>query len=113
MCNHNPREAAMTVIGPGVWCDPCLVPLVRALNEGGVPTIASCCGHGDRPGNIVLADKRELFIMPDRDTAERLHNAIAAELRAAQACPFDCDACHGDNCPCDRFGCEGSGANDE
>jgi hypothetical protein len=22
-------------------------------------------------------------------------------------CPHDCDICHGDDCPCDRLGCEG------
>jgi hypothetical protein len=52
----------MPVIVPGVWCDPCLVPLVRALNDGGIPTKASCCGHGKRNGSIVLADGRELVI---------------------------------------------------
>lgn len=22
-------------------------------------------------------------------------------------CPYDCDSCHSDECPCDRLGCEG------
>lgn len=46
----------------GVWCDPCLEPLVRALNDGGIPTVASCCGHGRGDGSVVLADGRELVI---------------------------------------------------
>lgn len=46
----------------GVWCDPCLVPLIKALNDGGVRTVASCCGHGCRNGSIILADGRELVI---------------------------------------------------
>jgi hypothetical protein len=50
-----------------VWCDPCLEPLVRALNEGGVPTVASCCGHGQQPGNIALADGRQLLIWPGKN----------------------------------------------
>lgn len=25
-------------------------------------------------------------------------------------CPYDCDSCHGEECPCDRMGCEGDGA---
>lgn len=65
MCDHSPnREAAMVVVQPGVWCDPCLVPLVKALNDGGLPTVASCCGHGKQDGSIVLADGRELLIRP-------------------------------------------------
>jgi hypothetical protein len=51
----------------GVWCDPCLAPLVKALNDGGVRTIASCCGHGKVYGSIALADGRWLTIMPDAD----------------------------------------------
>lgn len=66
MCDHSPnREAAMVVVAPGVWCDPCLVPIVAALNAGGVQTVASCCGHGRRPGNIALADGRYLILQDD------------------------------------------------
>lgn len=25
-------------------------------------------------------------------------------------CPFDCDSCHDEDCPCDRLGCAGSEA---
>lgn len=45
--------------------DFCIASLVKALNAGGVQTIASCCGHGKRPGNIALADGRELIIAAD------------------------------------------------
>lgn len=72
MCDHAPfREAAMIVLDPGtperlgrdgVWCDPCIAPLVKALNDGGIRTVASCCGHGKNDGSIVLADGRELVI---------------------------------------------------
>jgi len=47
---------------PTVWCDPCLADLIQALNESGLPTVASCCGHGLRDGSIVLADDRELLV---------------------------------------------------
>lgn len=77
MCDHANREAAMTVIArddngtPTAWCDPCLAPLIEALNAGGIPTVASCCGHDgrgsdglqtDAPGWIVLSDGRTLTI---------------------------------------------------
>lgn len=42
--------------------DGCIAPLVEALNAAGLPTVASCCGHGHRPGNIVLEDGREIII---------------------------------------------------
>lgn len=75
MCDHAPnREAAMTIIGPGVWCDPCLVPLVAALNAGGVSTVASCCGHGTHYSTIGLTDGRWLMVLPDTDHLDnRMH----------------------------------------
>jgi hypothetical protein len=69
MCDHSNdpggREAAMAEAYPGTWCDPCIAPLVKALNESAISTVASCCGHGKRPGKIALADGRELLILPD------------------------------------------------
>lgn len=54
--------------------DACLVPLVKALNDAGFATLASCCGHGYRPGIIALADGREVIIAPDFDTARKIDN---------------------------------------
>ena len=42
--------------------DACLAPFVAALNTGGLQTIASCCGHGDGPGTVILEDGRELLV---------------------------------------------------
>jgi len=55
-----------------VGIDACIAPLVKALNDGGIATIASCCGHGDQPGNIALADGRELIILPDFEAARAM-----------------------------------------
>lgn len=52
--------------------DKCLLPLIRALNAVGLRTVASCCGHGNRPGRISLKDGREILILPDFDTAQRI-----------------------------------------
>lgn len=66
VCDHSNepggREAAMTVLSEKVWCDPCIAPIVKALNDADLTTVASCCGHGRRPGRISLTDGRELFI---------------------------------------------------
>ena len=52
-----------------VGVDDCIAPLVALLNQFGYPTAASCCGHGHRPGNIVLSDGRELIIARNFDEA--------------------------------------------
>ncbi|HEY0169894.1 MAG TPA: hypothetical protein VGB98_02490 [Pyrinomonadaceae bacterium] len=52
--------------------DSCIAPIVRALNGVGVVTVASCCGHGKQPGNIALADGREIVIAPDYETGRRI-----------------------------------------
>ena len=65
-----------------VEVDACIAPIVRALNDAGVPTRACCCGHGKRPGNIALADGRELVVVPDYETGravDRFLDSIGAE----------------------------------
>lgn len=55
-----------------VGIDECIAPLIQALNDAGVVTVASCCGHGKGPGRIALGDGRELVIVPDFRTAEKV-----------------------------------------
>ncbi len=45
-----------------VQIDACIADIVRALQVSGIYTRASCCGHGDQPGNIMLQDGRILEI---------------------------------------------------
>ncbi len=42
--------------------DACIAPLVQALNDAGIETTGSCCGHGKGDGSITLGDGRELLI---------------------------------------------------
>jgi hypothetical protein len=42
--------------------DSCIVPLVKALTEGGILMDSSCCGHGKTDGHISLMDGRMLII---------------------------------------------------
>ena len=44
--------------------DFCIHRIVAALNAGGIRTVASCCGHGNMKGNIILEDGRVLLIQP-------------------------------------------------
>lgn len=48
--------------------DRCIAPIVQALNDAGIATIASCCGHGKIEGSIILADGREMLIRKDPHT---------------------------------------------
>ena len=52
--------------------DKCIQPLIEALNDCGMETIASCCGHGRTNGNVALRDGRELLIVPNYETARKI-----------------------------------------
>lgn len=72
------RESRMVIVDrapdgtPTVWCDPEIADLVTALNTGRLTTVASCSGHGHRPGRISLADGRELFVLGTYEEAAAL-----------------------------------------
>lgn len=34
--------------------DACIAPIIRALNDAGIQTVGSCCGHCDGPGEILV-----------------------------------------------------------
>ena len=55
----------------------CIAPIVQALNDSGIATVASCCGHGERLGTIALQDGRELIVTPDFESARRLLKDVA------------------------------------
>ena len=59
--------------------DACIAPLVKALNDGGITTIASCCGHGHLPPNIILADDRWIVIL-SRQEGERLTKSYGVNI---------------------------------
>lgn len=55
-------QVCMPINGKVQCIDWCIHQIVAALNSGGIETIASCCGHGERDGRIDLADGRVLVI---------------------------------------------------
>ena len=63
------NQVCMPLNGRVRCIDRCIHQIVAALNAGGVPTVASCCGHGKIPGRIDLEDGRTLAIV---DTADQL-----------------------------------------
>jgi hypothetical protein len=43
-----------------------------------------------------------------KNLSEKEQIKLLEELPAV--CPWDCDSCHDEDCPCDRLGCAGSEA---
>lgn len=43
--------------------DSCIAGIVKALQEGGIDMLGSCCGHGKVEGRIDLRDGRILKIV--------------------------------------------------
>lgn len=52
-----------------VGIDSCIAPLVEALNNAGIKTRQSCCGHGKTVGSIELNDGRILRIITHQGLA--------------------------------------------
>lgn len=79
------RESKMVVLErdingrPTVFCDPEIADIVKALNDGGIKTIASCSGHGERNGNIALKDGREFIIANNHADARRIEAAMGGQ----------------------------------
>lgn len=59
--------------------DACLAPIVKALNVGGVVTVACCCGHGQVPGFVSLADGRELVVVTTAE-ADALRSGLSKDI---------------------------------
>ena len=51
------ERSTITIGGKAVEIDNCLTNLVQVLNDGGIETFASCCGHGKTNGYILLKDR--------------------------------------------------------
>lgn len=91
------REDRMVVLRrgpdgvPTVWCDPEIADLVGALNHGGVPTVASCSGHGHRPGSIALKDGRWLVVAYDDGVYRRIEALFPRDINGAELRPVGTD----------------------
>ena len=63
------NQVCMPLNGKVQCIDKCIHHIVAALNAGGVRTVASCCGHKQMPGDIVLEDGRALLIFDSLESA--------------------------------------------
>lgn len=67
-CSHCGKEPTLMRFPGGTRdeaIDSCLVPIVNALNDAGILTTGTCCGHGGGMGNIWLDDERVLAVFDD------------------------------------------------
>lgn len=48
--------------GKVVHVDLCVLDIVSAFNAASIHTIASCCGHNQIDGSVLLEDGREIVI---------------------------------------------------
>ena len=67
--------------------DRCIQSLVKALNDAGLETVASCCGHGNRPSNVSLRDGREIIIVPDFESAREV-DALFPDIHGNTDTPY-------------------------
>lgn len=72
MCQRYNTKTIKSSKGKEFEVDSCIADLVLLLNNNGFKTVASCCGHGIRPGNIALEDGREFFIIPNYKTGREV-----------------------------------------
>ena len=62
----------MPIRGRIQFIDFCVADLVAALNAANIETLASCCGHGKMPGDIMLADGREIIIVKNAEERNKI-----------------------------------------
>ena len=71
MCKWG-TDSLIEINGRTWGVDSCIEPLVKALNDAHIKTVASCCSHGKGLGSIVLRDGRELLIAKDFKEARKI-----------------------------------------
>lgn len=66
-CGKNP--ILMKIKGREREIDYCIAPFVKLLNDNGIITVASCCGHSRQPASIVLENGRGIRIFKNFEDA--------------------------------------------
>ena len=77
MCEQGDTTEVVLANADCVQVDSCIAQIVLCLNAGDIMTVASCCGHGNRPGNIALEDGRELVIAPNYEAGRAIDKMFA------------------------------------
>ena len=56
-----------------VKIDSCIAPLVQMLNDYGVETTASCCGHGKVKASSIVLSSKSIRLLSREDGSLRAH----------------------------------------
>ena len=64
LCKPTPVQKRLVI-----KVDACIAPLIQMLNDYGIETVASCCGHGKTEGRIDFADGH-VMLMPSRKVSD-------------------------------------------
>lgn len=86
MCKWGTDAHVVLPSGKTIAVDSCIADFVDRLNKAGIETVASCCGHGNLPVTIALADGRWL-IVTDRTTRERFEATLGVDIHGEQMPP--------------------------
>ncbi len=81
MCKQDEIRLVRLANGREIEVDACIAHLVQTLNNANIPTKASCCGHGFRPGRIALADGRELILARNFEDATRIDRLFPLNIQ--------------------------------
>jgi len=77
------HQVPQAVRGRVVYVDYCIAAIVAALNAAGIETVASCCGHGEFPGSVCLADGRRVIVC-EKDVFDKLFVVWGEKLAASR-----------------------------
>jgi len=70
-------DVQIDLVDNTICADKCIADIVTALNQYGLETIGSCCGHGKTTGIISLADGRNLIVSADAAVIISLKSLVA------------------------------------
>jgi hypothetical protein len=75
MCEWG-NTKTIQINGEVVGVDSCIANLIQELNGLGYKTVASCCGHGVRPGVISFADGGQFLLIDSFSELEKINELI-------------------------------------
>lgn len=59
------------IAGKDMRLDPCIVPLIQVLNDDGIKTLGSCCGHEKYEPTVVATDGKRIYEVGSNVTIPR------------------------------------------
>ena len=80
MCKHGEFET-IVINGREIPIDKCLVQYVKALNDAGIQTSMSCCGHGEGDGFILVYHEEQYRLLIFCPEGEESLNRFADDFR--------------------------------